>query len=245
MTQYTSPQSFAKISHNQEAVFTTKDSTFATIWEIEHVDPKIRFEMVGEKVRVNEELLIKHTHTCNWLGSENGKLYNIYGNELEVYCNSHLDNKKSQNLIAERVGRVTGDTPLRGQEKQNSWVLIGGQRECDEYDEDQNYKSIKVEDILNGISAFLRNKGVYGLRGLRQMFKQIDANNSGALEPSDLKWGLRNCGIQLMDDEINVLITSFDANKDGVLQYQEFVQALNVIFNFFKTILEFNIGSSC
>ena len=70
------------------------------------------------------------------------------------------------------------------------------------------------------------------------MFKKIDYNGSkssnflilldGVLEEDDLRWGFRNYGIHLLDNEIKVLIQTFDKNQNGVLEYNELVEALNV-----------------
>ena len=66
-----------------------------SIWIIEHYDPKVRFEMTGEPVRVDDQILLKHSHTANWLGSENNVVKNIYGAEMEVFVHSYcfLPNK--------------------------------------------------------------------------------------------------------------------------------------------------------
>jgi len=32
-------------------------------WEVEHVNPKIRFECYGEAVKANEKVLLKHAFT--------------------------------------------------------------------------------------------------------------------------------------------------------------------------------------
>lgn len=48
------------------------------------------------------------------------------------------------------------------------------------------------------------------------------------LEYDDFKWGLRNYGIQVIDDETKIIFTEFDKNKNGVLDYQEFLEAFRV-----------------
>ena len=39
------------------------DNTVNTVWEIEHLDPKVRFESYGNAVKVNDDILLKHTFT--------------------------------------------------------------------------------------------------------------------------------------------------------------------------------------
>jgi len=217
------------MSHYQEVTFTTACNTFATIWEFEHVDAKIRFEQVGEPVSVDEQVLLKHAHTSNWLGSESGLFKNLYGPEMEVFVHSFYDTKKTQNLIAERVGRTTGDTPLRGQGVQNYWVLVSAQRDSDQFDENEMDKPVKVSDILSFISQFLRNKGPYGLKGLRRMFFRIDERACACLEREDLKWSLQNYGIVLADDELKTLISAFPSSQPGCsgLDYNNLLAAVD------------------
>jgi hypothetical protein len=46
------------------------------------VDAKVRFEMVGEQISVDEQILLKHAHTSNWLGSESRTFKNTYGPDM-------------------------------------------------------------------------------------------------------------------------------------------------------------------
>lgn len=39
----------------------------ASLWEFEHIDPRVRFDTLGEPVKVAEPLLLKHTGTSQWL----------------------------------------------------------------------------------------------------------------------------------------------------------------------------------
>jgi hypothetical protein len=41
-----------------------------SIWIFEHINPKLRFDCIGEEVKVIDEVLIKHNSTCQWLASD-------------------------------------------------------------------------------------------------------------------------------------------------------------------------------
>lgn len=69
-SQYTSTQSFARMSHFQEVTVTVNPSS-ATLWEFEPKDPRVKFTTVGEPVMINTPLLIKHSNTVNCLGTDN------------------------------------------------------------------------------------------------------------------------------------------------------------------------------
>lgn len=94
MSQFTNTQSFAKISHFQEVAISSIPNNL-TSWEIEHFNPKVRFEMQGEVVRAGEPVLIKHVHTGKWLGTDNIPVKTMYGVETEVFTESVLARNKS------------------------------------------------------------------------------------------------------------------------------------------------------
>ncbi len=81
---------------------------------------------MGEKVKVNEELLIKHNGTSQWLASENVNYVNEFGAEFETFGKSFLANNKTQNLYSEKVGNRSIENPLRSQGIQNSWKIVTG-----------------------------------------------------------------------------------------------------------------------
>lgn len=66
-----------------------------TVWIIEHVDPKIRFESNNQPIPVNQPVLIKHVLTQQWLGSDKINYSNIFGSENEVYAHSHSSFNKT------------------------------------------------------------------------------------------------------------------------------------------------------
>lgn len=131
----TSIQSHAKLSGKQEVLLTTKQSN-ASLWEIEHTDAKIRFDAMGHQVMVGQPVLLKHVQTSQWLAVDHFTfLSSMYGPEHEIFVHSYLKPTKTQNLIAEQEGRTTIDIPLRGQEPQNSWVVVAAKAPHEDFDD--------------------------------------------------------------------------------------------------------------
>ena len=56
------------------------------------------------------------------------------------------------------------------------------------------------------------------------MFKEFDKDNSGSISVREAKLMLRKLGIP--DGEIETLVAIYDKNRDGELQYEEFVSFL-------------------
>lgn len=65
----TSIQSHAKMSGKQEVLLSSKFSN-SSLWQIEHNDPKIRFDAMGHQVVSGQPLLLKHIGTSQWLATD-------------------------------------------------------------------------------------------------------------------------------------------------------------------------------
>ncbi|CAL9056178.1 unnamed protein product [Musa banksii] len=61
--------------------------------------------------------------------------------------------------------------------------------------------------------------------GLKELFKMIDTDNSGTITFDELKDGLRKVGSELMESEIQTLMDAADVDKNGTIDYGEFLAA--------------------
>ncbi|KAH7512290.1 hypothetical protein FEM48_Zijuj12G0075000 [Ziziphus jujuba var. spinosa] len=64
------------------------------------------------------------------------------------------------------------------------------------------------------------------IAGLKEMFKMIDADNSGQITLEELKNGLERVGANLKDSEILNLMQAADVDNSGTIDYGEFVAAM-------------------
>ena len=58
------------------------------------------------------------------------------------------------------------------------------------------------------------------------MFKAMDRNRNGSLDPVEFKYAMRDYGVGLTEPEITAIIKNFDSNKDGKLSFNEFLVAI-------------------
>nr|XP_043626550.1 calcium-dependent protein kinase 26-like [Erigeron canadensis] len=63
------------------------------------------------------------------------------------------------------------------------------------------------------------------IAGLKEMFKSMDTDNSGAITFDELKAGLKRFGSTLKDTEIRDLMDAADVDNSGTIDYGEFVAA--------------------
>ena len=57
----------------------TADLNVNTIWCIDHVNAKSRFDAVGEEVSITDEILLKHVPTAQWLATDLVNYVNEFG----------------------------------------------------------------------------------------------------------------------------------------------------------------------
>ena len=62
---------------------------------------------------------------------------------------------------------------------------------------------------------------VYRAQKIKEMFREFDSDGSGSISVEEAKVMLRQLNIP--DEEVETLVTLHDTNKDGQLQYDEFV----------------------
>ncbi|KAJ8756275.1 hypothetical protein K2173_025087 [Erythroxylum novogranatense] len=63
------------------------------------------------------------------------------------------------------------------------------------------------------------------IAGLKEMFKMIDADNSGQITFEELKEGLNKVGANLNESEIYDLMQAADVDNNGTIDYGEFIAA--------------------
>ncbi|KAK4784572.1 hypothetical protein SAY86_018940 [Trapa natans] len=63
------------------------------------------------------------------------------------------------------------------------------------------------------------------LRGLKEMFKGMDTDNSGTITLEELKQGLSQQGTKLSEYEVKQLMEAADADGNGTIDYEEFITA--------------------
>ena len=86
---------------------------YNTAWKILHMNPSQRVPTVGQPVKANEEVIIEHCATAQFLSSDKIKYVNEFGQEYEVSVSSQTSNNKTQALNLEKIGRITVDQPTK------------------------------------------------------------------------------------------------------------------------------------
>ena len=63
------------------------------------------------------------------------------------------------------------------------------------------------------------------IAGLREMFKMMDTDGSGAITFEELKEGLHRVGSNMRESDMRDLMDAADVDKNGTIDYSEFLAA--------------------
>jgi len=64
------------------------------------------------------------------------------------------------------------------------------------------------------------------IKGLKQMFNNMDTDKSGTITVEELKEGLRKLGSKISEAEVQKLMEAVDVDKSGSIDYTEFLTAM-------------------
>eukprot|EP00092_Neocalanus_flemingeri_P003873 GFUD01004170.1.p1 GENE.GFUD01004170.1~~GFUD01004170.1.p1 ORF type:complete len:153 (-),score=52.09 GFUD01004170.1:118-576(-) len=101
--------------------------------------------------------------------------------------------------------------------------------------EDELQDMINVVDIdENGTIEFVEFLSMMARKmrepdrdeGLQATFRVFDKDGNGFISPAELRHVMTNLGVKLTNEEVDEMISEADMNKDGQVDYQEFVNMM-------------------
>lgn len=67
-----------------------------------------------------------------------------------------------------------------------------------------------------------------GIKSLGKIFRAMDNNSNGNLDVEDFRWGFIDLGLNLTQEEAQQLLEHFDRDKNGTVNFDEFLRTLKV-----------------
>lgn len=122
-SQAVTPFASSKVTRKQE-VLMHPTTAYDSVWMVQYRDPGLRFEMEGQPVPANAEVVILHAQTRQALSSDRHRIFNDFGHEYEVCAHTQLDVAKAHTMYSELMGRSTTDTPARKENTPNVWAFL-------------------------------------------------------------------------------------------------------------------------
>lgn len=74
-------------------------------------------------------------------------------------------------------------------------------------------------------------RGLGGIRGLGVVFRTMDIDCSRSLVLEEFKIGLQKFGLRMADNYLKILFDSMDSDKNGKIDFMEFMKALRLPLN--------------
>lgn len=86
----------------------------------------------------------------------------------------------------------------------------------------------QLSSLLDTLRQQLKLRGARGIVGIQRKFRIIDDDGDKRLSYNEFKKALRECSIEVSDIEMAQLFGFFDKNKDGSIDFDEFIVGLRV-----------------
>ena len=85
----------------------------------------------------------------------------------------------------------------------------------------------KVLQVINKAKDIINKRGVESIRSTGRVFRQFDSyDGKDKVNKDDFLFGLRESGINLPKEDQDVILTFFEKDQDGMINFSEFLVAL-------------------
>jgi Ca2+-binding EF-hand superfamily protein len=85
-----------------------------------------------------------------------------------------------------------------------------------------------AQDYLVQLREQLKSRGARGFVGLQRKFKIMDDDGNRSLNLVEFKKGIKESGLNLTDLQISQLFTTFDRDRNGAVDFDEFLATVRV-----------------
>jgi hypothetical protein len=121
-------------------------------------------------------------------------------------------------LINRAVRRMKKDTTYARREN----VIISAYKKENGKGPTKEFLDLRkqLNEVMIKFTMWIGNEG--GVEDMRQIFEDMDEDNSGALDLDEFRSGLKRFGMHLEDAEVASLLKLLDTDGDGQLQFEEF-----------------------
>ena len=132
---------------------------------------------------------------------------------------------KTQMLAGEYNGERVRENDNKGVNGKNFWSICLS---------DDPVSAAPVEappkyegaQMIQDIKDTLKSRGAMSIRGIGRVFRILGDNRNRQLDVNELMWGLKDFDIHLSEEQCRVLISHFDRDNSGSVNFDEFIRAL-------------------
>jgi len=222
MSEIVDTMRYAAMSNHQRVTLQGGSAKYCMAWTVAPISDR-KYHSIGQDfVQANTDYTILHLGTRSPLAADTEyPTQTNFGGEYEVACHQYLKMGKTLNMIRERDGVTTGDVGQRAQLGHNRWSFVMSTTPEAAID-----NRVFLPMTPAGVIAVLRARLEGSTGQLRAAFEGMDDRGDGVLDKEEFRWGLKDFGVPLTDDEFDIVMAVFDRNGDGVVSFKEFIGEL-------------------
>ncbi|CAN0847951.1 Calcium-dependent protein kinase 29 [Linum grandiflorum] len=165
-----------------------------------------------------------------WADTERGIFNSILESNLDLQTLPWPKiSDSAKDLIKKMLARDPRKRITAAQALEHPWLKEGGNASDKPIDSAVliRMKQLRAMNKMKklALKVIAENLPEEEIKGLKQMFKNMDTDGSGTITYEELKAGLHRLGSKLSEAEIRQLMDAADVDKNGTIDYVEFVTA--------------------
>jgi len=217
---------------NNQLVYMTAKTTYSTVWKaqmpaVSKDSGAARMLSQGESLVSGCDVVLQHCQTMQLLSSDSSNGINTdFGTEYEVCGKTVQKNGKVSVMAGEFSGKRTPMTNVKPEMDQNIWSFVTSSDPALGEDNRNLPPAITPEGLIAKVLDVMKKRSKNAVRALKSAFRSMDEAGDFKLDREDLKWGLKNLGVDLNDEQFGVLFAYFDKGGDGIVSLTEFLVAI-------------------
>lgn len=94
--------------------------------------------------------------------------------------------------------------------------------------------AIDPSKLMEVLRTKLKTRGINGIVGLSRNFRIMDDNHSLTLDKNEFSKAIDDFQLGFTKQEVTALFSFFDTNKNGLIEYDEFLRAVRGDMNLYR-----------
>ncbi|EHA8590354.1 calcium-dependent protein kinase 29 [Cocos nucifera] len=199
-----------------------------------YVAPEVLQRNYGKEIDVWSAGVILYILLCGsppfWEDTEKGIFDAILRGEVDIQSSPwHAISANAKDLVLKMLTKDPKKRITAIQALEHPWLRKDGEASNKPLDSAvlirmrQFAAMNKLKKVA--LKVIAENLSEEEIRGLKQMFRNMDTDNSGTITYDELKAGLTRLGSRISEAEIRQIMDAADLDKNGTIDYNEFIIA--------------------
>ncbi|CAL5015465.1 unnamed protein product [Urochloa decumbens] len=197
-----------------------------------YVAPEVLRRNYGKEIDVWSAGVILYILLCGsppyWAETEKGIFDAILAGDLDLSSTPWPSiSESAKDLIRKMLNRNPQRRITAAQALEHPWLKDAPDRPIDSAVMSR-MKQFKAMNKLKqlALKVIAENLSAEEIKGLKQMFNNMDTDKSGTITVEELKEGLTKLGSKISEAEVQKLMEAVDVDKSGSIDYTEFLTAM-------------------